>query len=110
MELGIRLALKGEANDRLQVDAPKGALNSELRDLLTANKSDLIAALRAQAAARDSQTETSEPAITLTQESSRTTPQSPEPKPLILEHPFTKPIANTGRVEVEVNNLLAGRD
>ena len=110
MELGIRLALKGEANDRLQVDAPKGALSAELRDLLTANKSDLIAALKAQAAARDSQTETSQPAITVTQESSRTTPQSPEAKPLILEQPFTKPTLNTGRVEVEVNNFLAGRD
>ena len=30
-ELGIKLALKGEANDRLQVDAPKGALTAELR-------------------------------------------------------------------------------
>src|SRR4029079_16033244 len=88
MELGIRLALKGEANDRLQVDAPKGALSAELRDQLTANKSVLIAALRAQAAARDSQTKPPQPAITVTQESSRTTPQSPEAKPLILEQPF----------------------
>ena len=43
LELGIELSLKGDAADRLQVDAPKGALSPSLRELLVANKSELIA-------------------------------------------------------------------
>jgi len=107
-ELGIKLALKGEASDRLQVDAPKGALTAELRDALTAKKSDLITALKTRAVSRPVLSE--KDSTTVTHESIRSTPQSPEATPLILEQPYTTPAVNSGRVEVEVNNLLAGYD
>jgi hypothetical protein len=45
-ELGIRLALKGDDNDRLQVDAPKGALTASIREGLTAHKADVISLLK----------------------------------------------------------------
>jgi len=45
-ELGIKLALKD--NDPLQVDSPKGALTTSLRDALIAHKPDLIAILKAR--------------------------------------------------------------
>ena len=44
-QLGIKLELAGENNDRLKVDAPKGALTAELREALTSNKPELIAFL-----------------------------------------------------------------
>ena len=46
-ELGIKLALKEDDNDRLRVAAPKGALTTPLRDALAAHKPDLIAILKA---------------------------------------------------------------
>src|SRR5687768_11810776 len=49
-QLGIKLGLAGENNDRLKVDAPKGALNESLRNALTARKPELIAFLTAQQA------------------------------------------------------------
>ena len=45
-ELGIKLALKGDDNDRLQVDAPKGAMTVGLRKSLVDQKADLIAFLK----------------------------------------------------------------
>ena len=45
-ELGIELALKGDNNDRLVVDAPKGALTEPLRQALTEHKAALIAILK----------------------------------------------------------------
>jgi hypothetical protein len=47
-ELGIKLALKEDDNDRLRVAAPKGALTAALRDALAAHKPDLIAILQAK--------------------------------------------------------------
>ena len=47
-ELGIKLALKEDDNDRLRVAAPKGALTAPLRDALAAHKPDLIAILKAE--------------------------------------------------------------
>ena len=48
-ELGIKLALKSDGDDRLLVDAPKGALTAELRDELSERKTDLIAILKTRA-------------------------------------------------------------
>jgi len=47
-QLGIKLELAGDKNDRLKVDAPKGALTAELRDALTSSKPELIAFLNAR--------------------------------------------------------------
>src|SRR4051812_22546231 len=54
---GIKLTLAGDGSDRLIVDAPKGSLTPSLREALTANKADLIAALKAQAAQSKTVTE-----------------------------------------------------
>jgi hypothetical protein len=47
-ELGIKLALKEDDNDRLRVAAPQGVLTTPLRDALAAHKPDLIAILKAK--------------------------------------------------------------
>ena len=47
-QLGIKLELAGDNNDRLKVDAPKGAMTAELREALTSNKPELIAFLNTQ--------------------------------------------------------------
>ena len=45
-ELGIKLGLKGDHNDRLLVDAPRGTLTEPLKEALAAHKLDLIAILK----------------------------------------------------------------
>src|SRR2546427_9464934 len=45
-ELGIKLTLKADDNDRLLVDAPKGTLTAPLREALAAHKLELIAILK----------------------------------------------------------------
>src|SRR5688572_27221271 len=45
-ELGIKLALKGDDDSRLLVDAPKGTLTAPLREELAAHKPELIAILK----------------------------------------------------------------
>src|SRR4051812_45611488 len=44
---GVGLTLTGD--DRLKIDAPKGAVTPELRNALVANKNELIAILQQQA-------------------------------------------------------------
>ena len=90
-ELGIKLTLKGENNDRLQVDAPKGAMTSSLREALAARKPELIAILKTEnnqvskQAQAPSSSQTSEPTKSRTPASNW---NSPEANPLIQEQPL----------------------
>ncbi len=110
-DLGIKLALKGDDDDRLQVDAPKGALTADLRDALAANKTALISALKtqrnvsqpAQAPASVPQTE-----APVAQAPASSTSKSPEATSLILEHPITAPPVQLNPAEFEVSKLLSG--
>ena len=104
-ELGIKLTLKGDDSDRLQVDAPKGALTAPVREALAAHKTDIVAALKAEQLAHQSQ----DPDETVTRIPARKTPNS-EATPLILEQPLANPPTQLDRTEVEVNKLLSGSD
>ena len=109
-ELGIKLALKGDGTDRLQVDAPKGALTSPLREALAANKPELIAFLKAQQqAARQVQVpnpdEDSE--ITETQTPASTSSKSPEATPLILEPRLPMPHIPSDHPDTDVSKPLS---
>jgi len=107
-ELGIKLKLKSDDNDRLVVDAPKGALTVALREALTANKPDLIAYLKEQATRRP-QTAEHDSEITETQTPARTQSNPPEATSLIREqHLSTTPPFE--RTDAEVDKLLSGSD
>ncbi len=107
-ELGIKLTLKGDDSDRLQVDAPKGALTAELREALTAQKPAVIAFLKEQASRQahgpnfghDSE-------VTETRAPASTTRYSPEATALIREQSVTTP-PQFRHTDFEVNKLLAG--
>ena len=109
-ELGIKLTLKGDDNDRLQVDAPKGALTAPIREALAAHKTGIVAALKLKQISRQAQRRTfsEDPDETVTRTPARTTPNFPEAAPLILEQSLTNPPAQFDRTEVEVNKLLSG--
>jgi hypothetical protein len=111
-ELGIKLALKGDASDRLQVDAPKGALTAPIREALAANKSDIVAALKSKQNSQQSQAQDvlQDADETVTRTAASTTASSPEVRPLILEQPLTNPPAQFDPTEIEVNKLLSGVD
>ena len=107
-ELGIKLTLKGD-DDRLQVDAPKGALTAPIREALAAHKSDIVAVLKLKQVSAQSQSQT------FSQDSDETVTRrpvanSPEATPLILEQPSTNPPTQFDPAEVEVNKLLSGSD
>ena len=110
-ELGIKLALKGEDNDRLQVDTPKGVLTTAIREAITAQKTDIIAALKSKQVSPKSQLQihSQDPDTTVTR-TPASTPTSPEATFLILEQPLADPPGQFDRVEVEVNKLLSGSD
>src|SRR6267143_6715618 len=94
-QLGIKLALKGDDSDRLQVDAPKGALTASLRDALAANKADLLVLLKSkQQAFHPSQASTFEldSEVTKSRVPATTTGDSPEATPLIFDQPASPPV------------------
>ena len=105
-ELGIKLTLKGD-DDRLQVDAPKGALTAPIREALAAHKTDIVAALKLKQVSPQSQTFSQDPDETVTR---RPVANSTEATPLILEPPSTNPPTQFDPAEVEVNKLLSGSD
>jgi hypothetical protein len=100
-ELGIKLALKGDDNDRLQVDAPKGALTASIRETLTAHKTEIVAALQSKSRTSQPQILSRAPDETLTRTPASTTSNSPEATPLILEQPLTNLPGQPGRTELE---------
>ncbi len=109
-ELGIKLELAGDDNDRLKVDAPKGALTPAMRDVLTASKPDLIAFLRNQQAPAElseGETETvtppkSPPPVEIPP---TRTPHLSEAKPLIDELPPSMPSPPIASFDVEASKL-----
>ena len=112
-ELGIKLELKGDDNNRLQVDAPKGALTAALRDALAAHKPELIAILKTrQEASRPTQTSTFEQdsEVTESRVPTSTTGNSPEATPLILEQPLTNPPSQLDGTDLAVSKLLSGSE
>lgn len=110
-ELGIKLALREDDDNRLLVDAPKGVLSASLRNALAAHKRDLIAVLKAQRTSRPSLPHSSaQDPDTGTRKPATTTPSSPEATPLILEHSTTNPTGQSHRTEVEVTKLLSGSE
>src|SRR6266576_501179 len=109
-ELGIKLTLKADDNERLLVDAPKGTLTAPLREALAAHKPELISILR---------TSDHEPSLTLVptpaQPSKATESRapaskcnSPEATPLISEPPLSPTHIPFNPPDVEVKKLLSG--
>jgi len=107
-ELGIKLALKGDASDRLQVDAPKGALTASLREDLVAHKTELIAFLKSQNVSHPTQAQ--DPDETVTRNPASSLLKSPETPSLNLEPSRVVPPAHFDRAGVELNKLLSGND
>ena len=108
-ELGIKLALKGGDSDRLQVDAPKGALTAELREALTAQKPAVIVFLK-ELATRQAQGPTSDydSEVTETRTPASIPWNSPEATALIREQSVPTTPAHSLHTDVEVNKLLSG--
>ncbi len=107
-ELGIELTLKGDNNDRLVVDAPKGALTEPLRQALTQHKPALISILRtreqASSRVRNRTSAVVEPSTT-----PPTTVASQPPVQLsVSEKSQPTSSASIERSEAEVNKLLSG--
>src|SRR6266850_3360253 len=109
-ELGIKLTLKADDNERLLVDAPKGTLTAPLRDALTEHKLELISILR---------TSDHEPSLTLvptpSQPSAATESRapasawnSPEATPLISEPLLSATPIPFNPPDAEVKKLLSG--
>jgi hypothetical protein len=111
-ELGIKLALKGDDDERLMVDAPKGTLTAPLREALTAHKLDLIAILKTSDQ-EYSITETRTPPTTSQETDSRapasSTWTSPEATPLSSERPLPITPTQFDPTDGEVKKLLSGR-
>src|ERR1051325_10453665 len=105
-ELGIKLSLKEDDDNRLLVDAPKGSLNASLREQLAARKADLLAALKAKRAAELAQVAAAA-AQPIIEKPASTTAKPPEAIPLILEQPLTNS-TSPQQAEAEVDKLLAG--
>ena len=110
-ELGIKLALKADDNDRLLVDAPKGTLTAPLREDLAAHKLDLIAILKTSDQ-EYSVTQTRRPTQTSEETESRAPASSawnsPEATPLSSERPLSISHAQFDPTDVEVKKLLSG--
>src|SRR6185312_3206895 len=109
---GIKLTLASDGSDRLIVDAPKGSLTPSLREALTANKADLIGALKAQAAESETVTEIHPSAPSRTPfaapfEFDRSkTPAVSSPTPTESRNPSSM---TSDRAAIEVKNLLEGQ-
>src|SRR5436190_1447848 len=108
---GIKLTLSSDGSDRLMVDAPKGSLTPSLREALTANKPQLIAALKAQAES-DTVTEIRPAPVTPTNgthyefDSSRT----PAVSSVVTQTEARNALPSQfERAGTEVRNLLEGR-
>src|SRR5688572_11703906 len=95
-ELGIKLALKGDDDSRLLVDAPKGTLTAPLREELAAHKPELIAILKSRNQ-ENSITQTRSPKA-----SEETESRAPG-----LERSNSR--VQFESIEVEVKKLLTGR-
>src|SRR5882762_8125547 len=102
--LGIKLMLAGDAKNRLQVDAPKGALTQSIRDELTAHKLELVIALRAK---NQAQSQVSSADATGSSDDSVT--KIAEPRRAMSDQQVSTMPASFGLADVEVDNLLAGR-
>src|SRR5882762_8732321 len=96
---GIKLALSPDGSERLVVDAPKGALTPSLREALTAQKPELIAALKAQAQASSQ---------TFTDLQSETHVPAPVAKKTVSEQQLFSLPTQFDRADAETKNLLAG--
>src|SRR5688572_12584813 len=107
-ELGIKLALKADDNDRLLVDAPRGTLTAPLREALTAHKRDLIAMLKANDQ-EYSVTQTRTPSQTSEETESQSSSASmPETTPLGSERLPSINHTQLDRTDIEVKKLLSG--
>src|SRR5882672_6977879 len=110
-ELGIKLTLKSDDNDRLLVDAPKGTLTAALREALTANKPDLIAYLKEQATRRPkAPTAEHDSEVTESRTPARTPSNPPEATFLIREQHLSTTPPTFERANAEVDKLLSGSD
>src|SRR5258708_29490313 len=109
-QYGIKLSLSGDGSERLLVDAPKGALTPSLREALTANKAELIVALRTRAKA-ESSTDTDTQTVTHVETSKplASEPTLPAERKANSDQLFTPP-NRFERAGAEVKNLLAGRN
>ena len=110
-ELGIKLALKGDDDSRLLVDAPKGTLTAPLREALAAHKPDLIAMLKSTNQ-ENSITQTRTPNQTSEESESRAPANnartSPEATALSSDRPSSNTRVQFESIEVEVKKLLTG--
>ena len=107
-QLGIKLSLKGDNSDRLQVDAPKGALTASLRDALAANKADLLVLLKSkQQPSYPPQASTLEhdSEVTRSRVPAITRGNSPEATPLIFDQPFSRPSVPYNDADIEVSKV-----
>ena len=105
-ELGIKLSLKADDNNRLMVDAPKGSLTAPLREALTAHKIDLIATLKS-AQQDDSLTQTRTPPPT-SKETESQTPAANGWNPLSSGSPLSNTRAQFDPTDGEIKKLLSG--
>lgn len=112
-ELGIDLALKGDNNDRLVVDAPKGALTEALREALTEHKAALIAILKtrelasSRVKARTSPPQISDPMIESPAENSNDW-RSLEAPTYSHQQSSSNRSSQFERMDAEVSKLLSG--
>src|ERR1700674_2369398 len=112
-ELGIKVSLKADDNDRLLVDAPKGTLSADLRDALAAHKLDLIAILKTndqEYSLTQTPTPTQTSEETQSRASARSTWNAPEATPLSSERPLSSNPAQFDTTDAEVKKLLSGNE
>src|SRR6266850_31044 len=102
--LGIKLMLAGDAQNRLQVDAPKGALTQSIRDELTAHKLELVIALKAK-----KQAQSQVPSADASDSPDDSVTHIAEPMRAMSNQQVSTMPASFERADVEVDNLLAGR-
>src|SRR2546427_9640023 len=107
--LGIKLTLAGDGSDRLQVDAPKGAITPFLRDALVANKLEVVAALKSQAQTPSEVRTTTPPQTPEKTSLASSVSQIPEVRKGILEQQVSSVDVPVERAELEVKNLIADR-
>src|SRR5882762_7629812 len=102
--LGIRLMLAGDDQNRLQVDAPKGALTQSIRDELTAHKLAIVIALKAK-----KQAQSQVPFADATGSPDDSVTHIAEPRRAMSDQQVSTVPASFERADVEDDNLLAGR-
>src|SRR4030095_14427881 len=104
-ELGIKLTLKGDDDDPLQVDAPEGALTVSIRETLTAHKTEIVAALKSKSRKPQPQILSRDSDEAVIRDPASPTANSPEATPLILE----QRLEEARRRAVEERQLAAER-